>query len=172
MRRSVLCAAGAAVLFCSPLTYGQWSPKPKFDGTWQLSPEKSELKAWKPNSVVLTVEQPLQGEIHVIEVAKEGGGDKKSEFKCNTTGKDCGPAGERTSTLSLYYNGPKLVSIERIGKDSDTVLKRVYSLSEDGNTLTLEVSQIVPPRSEVDKLVFTRQGEPPPAETAAAPVKE
>jgi hypothetical protein len=59
--------------------------------------------------------------------------------------------------MSVYYNGPKLVAIERIGKDSDIVTKRIYELSEDGKTLTIEVNQMVPPRDETDKLVFVKK---------------
>lgn len=159
MRLLCLGPALAGFLVLNLYAADQPNGKPKFDGTWQFSAEKSELKVLKPASLRLTVVQPAQAEIQMLELLKTGDGKElKRDYKCNTVGKDCDYTDSgQPSKVSVYYNGPKLVAIERIGKDSDTVTKRTYSLSDDGSVLTVEIMQLVPPRAETDKIVFTKQ---------------
>jgi hypothetical protein len=147
------------VFLAGPVLAADPNQKPNFKGTWSLAADKSELKALKPTGCTLDIEQPLQGEIRVQELFKTSDGqERKRDFKCSTVGKECDYTdGDKPSKMSVYYNGPKLVAIERIGKDSDIVTKRIYELSEDGKTLTIEVNQMVPPRDETDKLVFVKK---------------
>jgi hypothetical protein len=136
----------------------QTSLKPKFTGVWNLALDKSELKSAKLAALTLNIDHPEKAVIHVVETAKvESGQEKRREYTCSTMGRECNIDQEsQPATMSIYYDGPKLVMMERIGKDSNTVLKRVYELSEDASTLTVQSIQLVPPRSDVDKLIFAK----------------
>jgi len=159
MRASVfllgLVVAGVSVVSS---VSGQTSLKPQFTGTWQLAPDKSDIKGPKLTGMTLTIDHPDKTDIHIVEVVKgENGQEKKREYRCSTMGKECDLSeGSQVAKLSMYYNGSKLVAIERDGKDSDTIVKRTYELSEDGKSLNIEVTPMVPPH-EVDKLVLTKQ---------------
>jgi hypothetical protein len=137
---------------------GQTSLKTKFTGTWDLASDKSDVKLTKVTGMSLVIDHPDKSNIHVIETAKaDGGQEKRREYTCSTMGRECDVSeGSQIDKLSIYYDGPKLVQLERLGKDADTVLKRIYELSEDGSMLTIQVTQIVPPRNEAEKLVFAR----------------
>ena len=174
-RRGLLLLFAAASLAAVSLLDAQaLVVKPKFTGTWQFAPDRSELKVWKPASLTLTIDHPDKAEIHFLEVRKESDGqERKRDYRCSTMGRDC-DAGDSTlvTKVSMYYNGPKLVAIERMGKDSDTVQRRTYTLADDGNSLTIEIAQIVPPRAEIDKLVLLKlaeSGTPAPAPPTAEP---
>ena len=135
---------------------GQTSLKTKFTGSWELALDKSDLKTSKVAELKLTIDHPDKNDIHVIEMAKsDNGQERRREYTCNTVGRECDVSDDsQPDKLSIYYDGPKLVVIDRIGKDSDTVVKRVYELSDDGSTLTIQSTQLVPPRPDVEKLVF------------------
>ena len=148
----------AMFMVCASMAAAQAPQKPRFEGNWVLSLEKSELKAAKLTGSTILIEQPTVGEISLKETRKTPEGDKVCSFKCNTVGKDCEFTHEGTkSTISIFYNGPTLTGIERIGPNSDVVEKWLMTLSEDGTTLTLELAQLVPPRTEKDKLVFVKE---------------
>ena len=136
----------------------QTSLKPKFTGVWNLTLDKSELKSAKLAALTLNIDHPEKALIHVVETAKaEGGQEKRREYTCSTMGRECNIDQEsQAATMSIYYDGPKLVMMERIGKESNTVIKRIYQLSEDASTLTVQWIQLVPPRSDVDKLIFAK----------------
>ncbi len=159
MRRcSILLGLAFAGLASVASANGQTSLKTKFTGNWDLALDRSEVKFTKVAGMTLAIDHPDKGNIHVIEVAKtDSGQEKRREYTCSTMGREC-DIGETSqpAKLSIYYDGPKLVCIERLGKDSDTVLKRIYELSEDGSTLTIQVTQMVPPRNELEKLVFAK----------------
>lgn len=117
--------------------------KPNLSGTWKL------------NDVVLTIDE--QGEnIHINEARGPNPKDNVSNFACSTTGGDCQMQdGTEKAKVSVYYNGPALVVIKTHGRKGDTVDKRRFSLSPDGNSLLVEVMHIVPD-GQPEKLVFTK----------------
>jgi len=157
MRRSgILLGLVIAGLASVASANGQTSLKTKFTGTWELALDKSDVKVTKLAGLQLKIDHPDKNEIHVVEMAKtDNGQEKRREYTCSTMGRECDVSdGSQADKLSMYYDGPKLIVIERIGKDSDTVVKRIYELSEDGSTLTIQGTQMVPPRADVEKLVF------------------
>ena len=83
----------------------------------------------------------------------ESGASKKVELKCTTDGKDCKVSGLKGSA-SFWYNGSILVEMESKG---DKVTRYRMKLSDDGKTLTVETTSIVPKSSQDDVLVFRKQ---------------
>jgi hypothetical protein len=134
--------------------------KPKFHGTWTLDSQKSELKNMKLNSAKLVIGQEKVAEIAFRQAYQPSdGAERVVEFKCTTTGKECAfTVGTTPATISLFYSGPVLVGFERSGgSGSETVTRYNLSLSEDGNTLTIECTQLEPPKPDKDKLVYVKQ---------------
>jgi hypothetical protein len=77
--------------------------------------------------------------IHVTELQN---GEKQSEFKCNTKGRECDAKDSgRPAKVSFWFNGPKLVQMETRGSE---VFKRRFSASNGGEALEVEVIPIVP----------------------------
>lgn len=156
MRRVVLLLASLAV--ATGPAAAQYVAKPKLTGTWKLAPEKSELKAWKPAQVTLQIEH-VKAEIRGTEIVLAAeGGERKREFTCSTRGVECTfTDGTMPVAMTLFFDGATLVGFERIGRNGETVQRRTYALSEDGQSLTVHIKQIVPVRAEVDKLVLLKQ---------------
>ena len=70
------------------------------------------------------------------------GGQKLADFECNIVGKDCMvKAFGHDSTISMYFNGAKLVQMETRGAE---VLKRMFSVGGDGDSMQVELVPIVP----------------------------
>lgn len=70
------------------------------------------------------------------------GGQKLADFECNIVGRDCmAKVFGHDSTISMYFNGPKLVEMETRGSE---VLKRLFSVVGDGDSMQVELIPIVP----------------------------
>jgi hypothetical protein len=83
----------------------------------------------------------------------EDGASKKIELKCTTDGKECKISGNK-ATASFWYNGPMLVEMESKG---DRVMRYRMKLSDDGKTLTVDTTSIVPKGTQDDLMVFRKQ---------------
>lgn len=89
--------------------------------------------------------------IHITET--EGAKSKKIDMQCTTDGKECQVTGDK-SKASFWYNGPILVQMQTKG---DQVTRFRLKASEDGKTLTVELTHIVPQTDKSDLLVFQKQ---------------
>jgi hypothetical protein len=134
----------AAFSACLILAFGQ--DRPSLTGTWQFDAARSELRTSKMASATWVIEEG-DNTIHITR-------DKKSELRCTTDGKECHVTGEK-ATASFWYNGPVLVEMETKG---DHVTRYRIKLSDDGKTLTVELTHIVPQIDKIDTLVFGKQG--------------
>jgi len=123
--------------------------RPSLSGTWQLDPEKSELHTGKISSATWVIAEG-DNSIHISE--SENGKSKKTELQCTTDGKDCKFPGDRRD--SFWFNGPILVQMET---KSEHVTRFRIKISEDGKTLTVEVTPIVPQSDKIDTMVFQKQ---------------
>ena len=137
-----VCIAGALM---AALAYGQ--DKPNFSGTWQLDAAKCELHNLKLGDATWAIEE-AENSIHLV----ENEGKNKTELKCTTDGKDCSVSGEKAKA-SFWYNGSMLVEMETKG---DRVTRYRLKLSDDGKTLRVETTSIVPQDNTVDVLVFAK----------------
>ncbi|HLK20203.1 MAG TPA: hypothetical protein VKT81_14700 [Bryobacteraceae bacterium] len=122
---------------------------PSLNGTWELDAAKSELHNSKVSSATWVI---VEGDntIHITE--SENGKSKKTELQCTTDGKECKFPGDRRD--SFWFNGPMLVDMET---KNDHVTRYRLKVSEDGKTLTVEVTSIVPQTGKIDTMVFEKQ---------------
>ena len=93
-----------------------------------------------------------------VEIAEAAGPESKGKtvhLACATSGQQCKikEAGEQ---VSFWYNGPALVMME-MRHGSDIVIKTRLEPSEDGKTLHMQVSHIVPEGKE-ESYTLTRGG--------------
>ncbi|MBZ5608756.1 MAG: hypothetical protein LAP38_10885 [Acidobacteriia bacterium] len=123
--------------------------RPNFSGNWQFDASKSELHNLKLANATWTIKQDDSS----IDIAEnEGGSGRAIELKCTTDGKDCKVSGEKAKA-SMWYNGPMLVEMETRG---DHVVRYRLTMSQDGKTMKVETTQIVPQTDGIDVLVFEK----------------
>lgn len=103
----------------------------KLIGVWESPGNGGKNGVWTISAGVDT--------LHITYVE---GGQKLADFECNTAGRDCkAKAFGHDSTISMYFNGPKLVQMETRGAE---VLKRLFSVGGDGDSMQVELVPIVP----------------------------
>ena len=135
------------VPFAAPAS-GQDQDRPSFSGTWQFDASKSELHSSKISSATWVIEEG-DNSIHISQA--ENGKSKKTELQCTTDGKECKFPGDRRD--SFWFSGSMLVDMET---KNDHVIRYRMKISEDGKTLTVEVTPIVPQSDKIDTLVFQK----------------
>jgi hypothetical protein len=144
----------AALLACSALAVLSLpllaQDRPNLSGTWQFDSSKSELHTVKVGGATWVINED-DSSIQISE--SEDGAAKKTELKCTTDGKQCKVSGDK-ATASFWYNGPMLVEMESKG---DRVMRYRMKLSDDGKTLTVDTTSIVPQVTQDDVLVFHKQ---------------
>jgi hypothetical protein len=128
----------------------QEPPKASLSGTWQFDSAKSELHNSKMTPATWVIDEG-DNSIHITET--EGAKSKKIDMQCTTDGKECQVTGDK-SKASFWYNGPILVQMQTKG---DQVTRFRLKASEDGKTLTVELTHIVPQTDKSDLLVFQKQ---------------
>jgi hypothetical protein len=144
----------AMLLVCSALAVlslplaGQ--DRPNLSGTWQFDSSKSELHTVRVTGATWVINES-DDSIQIVE--SEEGASKKIELKCTTDGKQCKESGNK-ATASFWYNGPMLVEMENKG---ERVMRYRMKLSDDGKTLTVDTTSIVPQSAQDDVLVFRKQ---------------
>jgi len=125
-------AALSTLLLASSASADDDAGRAKLAGKWQESDSNAESKlTWDFEHVCSSVRKTITN-----------GAQKMAQYESNTVGKECTieDAGRRTK-VSLWFNGPKLVELETRG---DHVVKRRFSVSDDGNTLEVETIPIFP----------------------------
>ena len=136
------------VLAAAP-AMGQDQDRPSFSGNWQMDASKSDLQQSKISSASWVIEEG-DNSIHITQTDTSKG--KKIELQCTTDGKECKfPGGRRDA---FWYNGAMLVDMET---KSDRVIRYRMKISDDGKTLTVEVTNIVPQTGKIDTMVFQKQ---------------
>jgi hypothetical protein len=141
--RSLPITAIAVIVFvgCSVgLAQAQSLSAADLSGTWTDTSDGSVK--WILNQDVST--------IHIKEVR---GTEVKADYSCQVDGPECKLRDSgREEMTSLYFNGPKLVELRTRGED---VVKRRFTASADGKTLTVEVIPIAP-SGKTETLTFAR----------------
>jgi hypothetical protein len=126
-----------------------------------LEAGKSEVaEGNKLGSVTWVVtEDDNQSTIQMKQVDKDAGGKEHSvQFTCDIGGKECSFEDlDGKAKASFWYNGPMLVEMRTGGHHGDAVSKYRMRLSDDGKTMTVEVTPIMPASEKPEKLVFTKQ---------------
>ncbi len=114
----------------------------KLSGAWQVQNEagKGPAPVWV-----------LQEKGDAIHVSYSQGDQKLSEFECNAMGRECKIKDSgRQATVSMWFSGPKLIELETKGSE---VVKRRFAVSDQGDTMELEVIPIVPVGRSETKLL-------------------
>lgn len=122
---------------------------PGLSGTWQLDPSKSELHNGKISSATWVIAEG-DNSIHISQT--ENGKLKKPELQCTTDGKECKFPGDRRD--SFWFNDGMLVDMET---KSEHVTRFRMKISDDGKTLKVEVTPIVPQSDKMETMVFQKQ---------------
>lgn len=144
---ATLVACSALAVLALPLA-GQ--DRPNLSGTWQFDSSKSELHTVRVAGATWVIKED-DSSIQISE--SEDGASKKIEMNCTTDGKECKVTGDKAKA-SFWYNGPMLVEMENKG---DHVMRYRMKLSDDGKTLTVDTTSIVPQSTQDDVLVFRKQ---------------
>jgi hypothetical protein len=111
-----------------------------YSGKWQSGDRSSEL-----------IVDQTGDDVHVKE---ERGGKILCEYTCKLGGKNCSFKEEgKKATVSVYFNGPKLVEIRTRG---EVVLKRRFGLKNDGKTMEVELMPIAPP-GKTETILYAKQ---------------
>lgn len=147
LHASVFAACVSLAVFALP-GFGQ--DRPSLSGTWKFDASKSELHTSKMAGATWVIKEG-DNAIHITE--SEDGSSKKIELQCTTDGKDCKVVGEK-ATASFWYNGPMLVEMETKG---DHVVRYRIKISDDGKTLSVDTTYIVPAVTQADLMVFEKQ---------------
>lgn len=115
-----------------------------FTGTWS-APSQSGRET--PNTWV------FEQKGDVLRIAEMNGQQKIAEFECNTMGRECEIKDEgKKATVSMWFNGPKLVELESRGSD---VIKRRFALTQKGDAMDVEIIPISH-EGKPETLRFTR----------------
>jgi hypothetical protein len=88
-----------------------------------------------------------------LKISQMKGAEKLAEFECNTRGRECQikEAGKH-ATVSMWFNGPKLVELETRGSE---VIKRRFAVSGKGDAMDVEIIPISQ-EAKSETLHFTR----------------
>ncbi|MES1262451.1 MAG: hypothetical protein ABUS49_12010, partial [Acidobacteriota bacterium] len=120
----------------SALTLGLWAnddaARATLTGTWTSQAEApSGASTWA-----------FEARADAIRITHGEGAATVSDFECNTLGQVCKvkESGKR-ATVSLWFNGGKLVELETQGS---AVTKRRFSVNGDGEQMDLEVIPVSP----------------------------
>jgi flagellar hook-basal body complex protein FliE len=109
------------------------SDRQKLLGSWELqgTAENNPATSW----TFSTAKNSLR-------VTQQDASGKVADFTCGTEGVSCDvkTAGKK-ATVSLWFNGPRLVEMETKGSD---VVKRRFTILPQGDVMEMEVIPIVP----------------------------
>jgi hypothetical protein len=105
--------------------------RPALNGTWQLSSGPGKLKF-----ETLLIEQTPDS----VKIIESGANKKPVDMACATDAKECRI---KERKISFWYNGPALVMMET-NQDGDLVTKTRLVPADDGKTMSLEVTRILP----------------------------
>jgi hypothetical protein len=110
----------------------------KLTGTWQQSDGKAVWTLKETNDAM-----------HVSSLNADHSSARQTsdaqtgeEFDCNTAGKECAvKRSGHKSTVSMWFNGPKLIELEKTGTQT---LERRFTVTGAGDTMELETIPIAP----------------------------
>jgi hypothetical protein len=142
-------------LFVSVLMLGTGmaADHPNLNGTWLLDQSQSAIKDSHPDALSIT-QKPDSVQISLVSEDK----DRTLEIDCRTLGQDCKVTeGGKPVQLSVYYNGPRLVLVQFGGRHQENGIKRRFGLSDDGNSLQMEIIHIMASGEKTENFTFIKQ---------------
>ncbi len=147
MRTRLLVLSGLPLFAACALIFAQGA-KPDFSGVWNLDKDKSDMSGGPGGgprmvSPSMTIERK-DPQLIIKRKFEFQGEERIQELKYTTDGKPNTNEGFRGRTVKskTYWDGDKLVTEATRETQQGTVeTKETYSLSEDGKTLTIEMSR-------------------------------
>ena len=166
MNRAVMFTMPAAALFVAASVVSVFAQTPDFSGTWKLDTDRSEITAGRggrrggrgggtPNAMVIT---QTATELTI----EQSAGSQSRTLTYTLEGESSIPAGRGGNrTITSHWDGAMLVSegsqeLSFGGGGITIEVKEVRSLSEDGQTLTVEVTRTTPRGANTNTLVYTK----------------
>jgi hypothetical protein len=119
------------MVFCAAACADDTGDRGKLMGAWQADPATEAAAKWTFST---------QGDS--VKVTEFESGTKVADFVCGTTGTPCDVkiSGKKAS-VSLWYNGAKLVELEQRGSDT---LERKFVVASGPDQMEVEIVQMVP----------------------------
>ena len=157
-RRAFLAAAALAA--CAGIATAQ--NKPNFAGTWKMNATKSDFGAFPgPDSRTDQIEQTDASIKEGVDAVGGPQGDQKYTLTYNLDGTETvnTPAPGIDIKSTAKWDGPSLVVNSKLKfQDQDVTIKAVWTLSDDGKTLT-QNAHLESAMGEIDqKVIFDKQG--------------
>lgn len=121
------------IAFAAAATFA--ADRPELNGTWQLS----STHEGKLKFETLLIQQTPDS----VKISETGAKEKPVDLACGVDGQECKL---KEGEISLWYNGQALVMME-MHHNRDVVTKMRLVPSEDGKTLSVEVTHVSPPGS-------------------------
>jgi hypothetical protein len=118
--------------------------RPVLNGTWQLNANRDGKLKFETVSI-----QQTEDSIKISETSTK---EKPADLACQVDGRECKL---KEGLVSFWYNGSELVMME-MHHNRDLVTKTELTVSDDGKTLTLQVTRVAPPGTAVT-YTFTKQ---------------
>lgn len=148
---------------------------PSLSGVWKANPEKSKVSGPAPANMIMIIEQ--KDSVISGKMGSFGQREQRSSFTYNTARPNINTVQGIPLRAKSSWEGNTLVVEERVGGARPVEVHEKYTLSPDGNTLTVESTRSMNGREMASTLVFEKQpdsaGEPlrKPEETAATRFK-
>ncbi len=154
--------AGAMILialtFASPMAQTR---KPDFSGHWEL--EKAHSVVVSPDKLqagrILQTVVHREPKLNVTRITIDDQGEKRLDFQLETNGaKKVNKVEDHDLSFISRWQGGRLITIIRqVGAEDFGEIREQWSLSRDGNTLTIELQ--APNGKDVirEKLVYARR---------------
>jgi hypothetical protein len=142
MRRRDFAWYSAGLFFALATAVSSWAAggEESYSGKWQSEDKSTELLV-----------DHTGDDVHVKE---QRAGKVLCEYTCKLDGKNCSFKEEgKKATVSVYFNGPKLVEIRTRG---EVVLKRRFGLKNEGKILEVELMPIAPP-GKTETILYAKQ---------------
>jgi hypothetical protein len=136
--KSIVLSAALAALLCAGLA--QAADKPDFSGEWKCNIAKSDFGQMpnKPEKLTRTiVHKDPNVQYRSTIVGQQG--ERTTEFKCTTDGKDCiNKFFNSEGASKMTWDGSKLVAkSKREFQGNELNITETWELSADGKTLTI-----------------------------------
>ena len=109
--------------------------RPELNGTWQLS----STHAGRLKFETLLIQQTKDG----VKISESGAKEKPVDFACGVDGHKCKL---KEGEISFWYDGSALVMMEMHHNRELVTMTRLVP-SEDGKSLSLELTHVAPPGS-------------------------
>ncbi len=170
-------AVTASIFLISFAALALAQDKPNLTGTWKLNITKSDFGAIPgPDSQTLVIEH-TDPAVKIVSSQAGAQGSMDATINFTTDGKEASNnMGGRDVKSTSVWDGRNLVMSAKFSlNDQDVTIKSVWTLSDDGKTIS-ETRHLASPMGETDqKLIFEKQeagaSTPTPTTAQAAPAK-